>query len=143
MNNQHTDHKMALKVLEDMAKAYKAKDMDLMMSLFSSDPDTVLIGSGVDEHRVGPQKIMEQFKRDWEQSEDNEFIPKNTLIFFSGDIAWIYTDLELQSKIMKTVHSFDLRFTLVLEKNADKYLIRHTHISFPCAWQVEGESYPL
>ncbi len=143
MNNQHPDYQIALKVLEDMAIAYKAKDMDLMMSLFSTDPDTVLIGSGVDEKRTGPQEIMEQFRRDWEQSEDNEFNPSNTLIYFSGDIAWIYTDLELKSKIMESAHTFDLRFTLVLEKEGDRYLIRHTHISFPCAWQLEGESYPL
>lgn len=145
MNNQHPDFCKALEVLEVMGKAYKTKDMQLMMSLFSSDPDTILIGSGIDEKRTGPQEIMDQFQRDWEQSLDNEFMPKNSQVFFSdnSNIAWIYTDLLLKSRIMQSIQSFELRFTLVLEKKEGRYFIRHSHISFPCAWQPEGESYPL
>jgi ketosteroid isomerase-like protein len=143
MNNQSTEHEKALRVLDNMAKAYKEKNMDLMMSLFSPDPDTILIGSGIDEKRTGPKEIREQFERDWEQSEDNEFVAINPLVFLSGSFAWIYTDIKIQSQIIGATQSYELRFSLVLEKVDDEYLIRHSHISFPCAWQPEGESYPL
>ncbi|MFC2058124.1 nuclear transport factor 2 family protein [Chloroflexota bacterium] len=129
-------------VLNKFTEAYAKRDMDGLLALFASDPDVVLMGTGVDEKRTGLQEIKAQAERDWAQAEAVSFDLSGCSVSASGPIAWVVADSIANVKIGGKEASLAGRFTAVLEKRGDSWLIMQSHGSMPAAEQAAGESYP-
>jgi ketosteroid isomerase-like protein len=127
-----------LKFLE----AYSARDMDSLLATMSSDSSVVTMGTGSDERRIGMDEIKAQIKRDWAQSEAAAIEITWSQVSAAGNVAWIASDGILKAKIGGKNADFPCRFSAVLQKHKDRWLIMQTHFSFIEAGQAIGESFP-
>jgi len=132
----------AIAALNKFTEAYAKRDMAGLLALFAPDPDVVLIGTGVDEKRTGLQEIKAQVERDWSQAEAASFELSECSVSAAGPVAWVVADSIANVKIGGNEISLTGRFTAVLEKRGDSWLIMQSHGSMPAAEQAAGESYP-
>jgi uncharacterized protein (TIGR02246 family) len=129
-------------VMDRLAMAYAKRDLAMLQSTFAQEPDVVMIGTGADEKRMGPEEIRIQAERDWAQTDDAALTYDWTSISSAGPVAWAATDVTMKVKAGGQEMKFPLRASLVLEKRGDEWLIVHVHMSSPAAGQAEGESWP-
>ena len=129
-------------VLNRFAQAYEERKIDDFMALLAPDPDVVLIGSGVDEKRVGRDEIKAQAERDWTQSEASSFEFGWTLVSKAGSIALVAADANIRVKMAEQEAVFPGRLTAALDKRGGKWLFSQLHFSMPASGQAEGESWP-
>ncbi len=129
-------------VLNKVAEGYAKRDMALLKSVFSSDPDVMIYGTGADEKRVGPAQVQAQIERDWSQSESTAVKYKWTHISAAGSVAWVAADVDFDLKGGGQEFTLPARVTFVLEKRGKEWLILQGHFSFPAAGEAEGESFP-
>ena len=71
------------------------RDLDALMECFSDDVEVTVYGTGADERRVGREALIEQFHRDWNQSESATFSPVWVHGGSRGDVLWCAADLTL------------------------------------------------
>ncbi|MBI4297351.1 MAG: nuclear transport factor 2 family protein [Chloroflexi bacterium] len=121
-------------------EAYARRDMTGLLALFL--PDTVVIGTGADERRIGQDEIKMQVERDWSQSEAASFRWEWRSISRAGSVAWLAAEGDARIKVDGQEMSLPLRATAVLEQRAARWLLAQAHFSFPAAEQAEGESWP-
>jgi ketosteroid isomerase-like protein len=126
--------------LSQFAESYKGRDINEVLAFFA--PDVVVFGTGADEKRVGLAEMKAQFKRDWTQSEAGSFSFGWTSISATGSVAWTASDVTFDATVGGEEFSFPARFTSVIEKRGDKWLLVQAHFSFPATDQEEGESFP-
>jgi ketosteroid isomerase-like protein len=129
-------------VLDKVTEGYAKRDMTLLRSAFAADPDVVMYGTGADEKRIGLVEIQAQAERDWSQSDAIGMKFGWTSISAAGAVAWVASDATFELKAGGQEVTLPARFTCVLEKRAEKWLIMQAHFSFPAAGQAGGESYP-
>ncbi|WFN37899.1 nuclear transport factor 2 family protein [Methanomicrobium antiquum] len=127
--------------MEAYAAAYKTKDFDGMMNIFS--PGICGFGSGPDEIIKNHESFARQIKRDMIQADVESVVFSETQINGEGKVAWVMT----QSAIVFTVSGSEKqtvkgRSTMVLRNTDDKWLIEQIHFSMPYGRQAEGQSFP-
>jgi len=127
-----------LKFLE----AYASRDIDSLLANMSTDSSVVTLGTGSDERRVGLHAIKAQIERDWSQSEAAAVEITWSQVSAAGTVAWIASEGIFKAKIGGKKVDFPCRFSAVLQKQKDKWLIMQTHFSFIEAGQAAGESFP-
>ncbi|MDD5005429.1 MAG: nuclear transport factor 2 family protein [Candidatus Omnitrophica bacterium] len=129
-------------VVQKFAEAFSERDANTLLGLFADDPDVTLIGSGIDEVRVGIKEIASQFDRDWMQSDGIKSQVKINNVSCAGNVAWTFGETKVQARMHNETVSYYARFTGVFERRKDKWLIMQWHISLPAYEQEEGESWP-
>ncbi len=129
-------------LLNKMAECYAKRDMEGLLALCSPDPDSVMIGTGADEKRMGLNEIKAQAERDWSQAESTGLTYGWTSVSAAGDVAWAAADATFHVKAGGQEMSMPGRLTAVFEKRGDKWLMAQSHFSFPAAGQADGESFP-
>lgn len=129
-------------VIQAFMETYARRDRDGLMALFAQDPDSVLIGTGVDEKRVGTREIEAQANRDWAQSEYAFFELVNYDISGAGPVAWVVADMVANALTGSERVRFMVRQTFILERREGRWLIVHVHTSMPSLQQNWGESFP-
>ena len=118
-------------VLDKFCEGYGKKDIDALLSLFDSDPDVLVIGTGEDEKRTGLEEIRIQFERDFFQSERLTVDFENVAISQQDSVCWVAGDTNVYfTAEEKALHVF-LRFTAVLTQRDGKWLFVQTHFSVP------------
>lgn len=125
-----------------MVEGYAKRDWNILESLFASDPDIVMYGTGKDEKRIGTTEIKAQAERDWAQSESTALSFEWTSVSAAGNVAWVATDATFRIKAGGQEIVLPARMTAVLEKRDGKWLIVQSHFSLPATEQAEGESFP-
>lgn len=128
--------------LKNCMEAYAKRDTGALMELYAPDPDVVIIGTGLDEKRIGIEEIIAQAERDWSQSEAMSFELGSYTVSAAGSVAWMAADCIVHATIGENDVSFKLRFTAVFEKRGDRWLIMQSHGSAPMPDQTEGKSFP-
>lgn len=131
-----------LAVLQRFMEAYAKRDREGLMDLFAPDPDVILIGTGVDEKRIGRHEIEMQAHRDWAQSEYAYFELVNYTISGAGPVAWLVADMVANAQSASESVRFLVRQTLIFEQREGRWLIMHLHTSMPSLQQDWGESFP-
>src|SRR5678816_376568 len=116
-------------VLERLAEAYAKRDIGLLRSVFASDSDVLLYGTGADEKRVGFSEIQQQAERDWSQTDAVEVSYGWTSISSTGSVAWVASDAAFKFKADSRDLVLPARLTVVLEKQGEQWLIVHMHCS--------------
>ena len=129
-------------VLNQVTESYAKRDLALLRAAFAPDPDVVMYGTGVDEKRVGLAEIQAQAQRDWSQADATAITYGWTSISVAGPVAWAAGDAAFKLKAGGQEMTLPARFTCVLEKRGQQWLIVQAHFSFPAGGQAEGESYP-
>jgi ketosteroid isomerase-like protein len=129
--------------LDKVAEAFEERDLDKMMSLFSSDEDIIVIGTGADEKKVGKSEARSLFKRDWSQSEASSIVYNWKSISVEGKFAWATTEATFYARIGSREIHLPTRMTIIMKKLAKEWQIVHWHASVPAFGQQIGESWPL
>ena len=78
------------KVLDEFAAGYTARDPDAVMRLFTDDPDVVMLGTGLDEIRIGPAQLRQQIERDLAQADRVELHLGDVRVGGRGEVAWVF-----------------------------------------------------
>ena len=126
----------------EIEQGYKRGDVDRLTASFYKE-NVSLIGTAVDEVRVGIEEIRCQFQRDIEQTPFRDVSLTEPQIFLHGNISYVICNMIF---IGETIEGEDFamkgRRSAMLEKNIGKWLFRHVHISVPDYDISEGESFP-
>ena len=126
----------------EIEQGYKRGDVDRLTASFYKE-NVSLIGTAVDEVRVGIEEIRCQLQRDIEQTPFREVSLTEPQIFLHGNISYVICNMIF---IGETIEGEDFamkgRCSAMLEKNIGKWLFRHVHISVPDYDISEGESFP-
>lgn len=130
-------------LMRKWADTYKRRDIKGAMALYVPDADVVMVGSGADEVRIGPEAIKTQYQRDWGQTETGTVNYKSTLISKVGSAAVVFSEATITTKVEGKSMEFPLRITGALENRGGKWLFSQLHASMPAAGQGEGQSFPV
>jgi len=132
-----------ISTLDKIAEAFEERDLDKMMSLFSTDEDMVVIGTGADEKRVGKSEARSLFKRDWSQSEASSIDYNWKSISAEGKLAWAAVEATVYARIGSREIHLPSRLTIIMKKSGKQWLIVHWHASLPASGQQTGEAWPM
>jgi uncharacterized protein (TIGR02246 family) len=127
--------------IDAMTGAYRSRNLADVMACFAPDSDAVLIGTGGDERRVGPEEIRLQVERDWGQTDAAEMAFSWKSIGAAGDVAWAALQGAFNVTAGGQALSVPIRCSLVFERRDGRWLIVHSHYSVPAAGQEEGSSF--
>lgn len=128
--------------LEQFKQAYEQRDMEQLLAVFAPDPDTVLMGTGADEKRVGLAEIRAQAERDWSQSDSASWEWGWSSVSGAGSVAWATVDAVGKIAVSGQEMRLPLRLTVVLEQRDGRWLWVQAHASLPAQNEAEGESFP-
>jgi uncharacterized protein (TIGR02246 family) len=127
--------------LDEFAAAYTAMDADAVARFFTADPDLVMVGTGADEIRIGPEQVREQIGRDLSQADRIELHLGDLNISGRGDVAWVFAQPEVTATVGGDQLRMPLRMTLVLVQDNGEWRIHSGHLSAALAEQPEGQSF--
>jgi ketosteroid isomerase-like protein len=96
-----------------------------MTKLFTRDDDILMIGveGGPSEWARGYASVARFIQRDWQQWGDFRFDVDHSVVWSSGDVAWVASLGSVQSK--DSVQP--IRFTAVLSRDGDRWVFRQIH----------------
>jgi hypothetical protein len=103
------------------------QDLDSFMSrLFSKDDDVLLLGTDSGEWARGYPAVAAFIKTDWREWGDFRFAVDDSLVWFSGNVAWIASVGTVRE------HGSDrpVRFSAILTRNGDGWLFRQVHFQW-------------
>jgi ketosteroid isomerase-like protein len=123
-------------------KEYARKDVEACMNVWTSDPDVVAIGTGVDELRPGPEGLRRGLRRDFEQAENVKITTEWLQISAAGNVAWSAANVQLTATVSGETVTLPCRLTNVYEKRNGTWRIMQMHLSLPEAEQESGHSWP-
>ena len=135
------NEKKAIIIFRELEQGYKQGDVDRCIATFYKE-SVSLIGTAVDEVRLGIEEVRYQFQRDIEQTSFRDLSFSEFQFFFHGNISYSVSDVNF---IGETVEGENLvmkgRYSAMLEKNDGKWLFRHVHCSVPDYDASEGNSF--
>ena len=135
------EKEVIVKVLHELEQGYKLGSVDRLTSAFYKE-NVSLIGTAVDEVRLGIEEVRYQFRRDIEQTSFRDLSFSEFQFFFHGNISYSVSDVNF---IGETVEGENFvmkgRSSAMLEKNDGKWLFRHVHSSVPDYDASEGNSF--
>ena len=139
--DKHTE-KEVMATLQTFAEAWAGRDIDAVLGLFGPDPDVVVIGSGLDEKRLGRTELREQLLHDWAQSDAVSVEFGWHLVSASGVVAWVTADMVVHARIAGKHMTFPGRLTAVLEKRRGMWKWMQSHFSLPAVDHANGALFP-
>jgi len=128
-------------LLDRLARGYTERDLDALMECFSDEVEVTVYGTGADERRVGRDALIEQFHRDWNQSESATFSPVWVKGGARGDVMWCAADLTLAFRADGDEVSWSGRSSIVAVREGGTWRVVHWHISVPYGGQELGSSF--
>ena len=125
--------KVAL-VLEKYVIANEKQDIDLVHGIWAAEPDIVVFGTNSDEKLIGWGAIKSAMERQFNSFEDTYISIHDQIINIddSGKTAW-FSEIVNYNYIYQgeTIQFEGLRFTGVLQKFGEDWLIVQSHMSIP------------
>ena len=135
------ENKAIIEVFRELEQGYKQGDVDRCIATFYKE-SVSLIGTAVDEVRLGIEEVRYQFQRDIEQTSFRDLSFSEFQFFFHGNISYSVSDVNF---IGETIEGENFvmkgRSSAMLEKNDGKWLFRHVHSSVPDYDASEGNSF--
>lgn len=125
--------------LDKYIMANEKEDFVLIESIWAPQEDIVLYGTDSDERLVGWSAIQEVIKRQFSMIENTYISASDQVIRVSecGNTAWFAERLNYNFIYQGTAHSYDnIRFTGVMEKIDDRWVIVQAHLSLPASSKV-------
>jgi uncharacterized protein (TIGR02246 family) len=126
-------------VMDQLAKAWQAKDMAAVTRIVAHDPDMIWIGTDAAERWVGWEQLKASSERQFAALEKVKVTAHDRVVTVSqgGDAAWVFElwDMDVVSG-GQPAKIKDLRSTFVLEKRQGHWLLVQGHISIGVAGQA-------
>ena len=135
------DEESVMEALDDFAAAYCAGDAEAVLALISKDPDSVLVGTGADEVRIGPEQIREQVERDMAQAQRIEMQLGEVRVSGRGSVAWASAEPVVTATVGGEHIRMPTRLSVTLVNEDGAWLIHAAHLSVAFAGQQAGESF--
>ena len=120
-----------LKTLEAMAEVFAEKNILKYMSLYSSTTPIVIFGSMVGEKWVDIEEYKKSVMKNWEHSPGVKVKYDGTIVNYSGDTAWVATEIVFISQVEDKLMNIHGQFTAVLNLEGKKWKFIQTHFSMP------------
>ncbi len=128
-----SDEAQIEKLLEDLVKAYIAKDVPQIMSAYVPDESLVVFDVAPPYQYVGAKaytKFYEKFYADYPGAIDVSAKGRNIIV--RGETAYVYeVDTWVVTSKDGVSESITAQETYIFGKNAGKWLIIHEHASVP------------
>jgi len=135
VNLDQEKEKVAL-VLEKYVIANEKQDIQLVHDIWAAEPDIVVFGTNSDEQLIGWDAIKSAMERQFGSFEDTYIAIHDQIINVdqSGKIAWFSEIVNYNYIYQGESKQFEgLRFTGVLKKFGEDWLIVQSHMSIPGA----------
>jgi ketosteroid isomerase-like protein len=130
-----------IQVIDNYSKAHEERDLNLLMSCFSDDPDIIILGTDEDELWVDKMSMGESQQVAYETFDNITLSVRDRMVKMnqSGTEAWFYMKVNWYVESGGKDFSINgVRTTGVLEKQNDQWRIVQLHTSMP----VEGRAVP-
>lgn len=127
-------------VLEQYNLANENQDFNLIKSIWSNNENIVCIGTETYEKLIGWKQIESAIKNQFKTFKDTYISVNNQIINISdsGNTAWFSEILEYNFMYKGLHKSFQgIRYTGVLIKEGEKWILVQTHMSIPQTSTVE------
>jgi ketosteroid isomerase-like protein len=122
------------------AKAYRNKDAQALLALFSQD--ITGFGSGIDEVITDRNQLAAQVRRDLSQVESVDIAFRQMKIYGDMPVAWVTTFCEYHIVAGGARIVMAGRMTAGLRTTGSRWVIEQLHFSMPFDGQEPGQSYP-
>jgi hypothetical protein len=117
----------ALRVFQDGYRKRDPNSLDSFMSrLFSENDDVLLMGTDANEWVRGYRAVREFIKEDWLKWGDFRFAVDESIVWSSGDVAWIASMGVVQSLRSDR----PVRFSAILVRNDRDWIFRKVHFQW-------------
>jgi ketosteroid isomerase-like protein len=140
--SQSTETDTVLATLDDYARAYCAKDIDALMSVFDDSDDISVIGTGADELCSGRDQVRDLFLRNFSEAQADRFEWHWTHVSVDGDQAVVAIALTIHLELAGDSLQVPIRWTVALRNNRERWRWIHRHASTPASDQSAGQAYP-
>lgn len=130
-----------IQVIDNYIKAHEERDLSLLMSCFSDNPDIIILGTDEDELWVDKISMGERQKVAYESFDKITLSVRDRIVKMnhSGTQAWFYMKVNWYVESGGEEFSINgVRTTGVLEKQNDQWKIVQLHTSMP----IEGQAVP-
>ncbi len=138
--NQKADNIHDLEAIENLLENYilanESQDLDLIENIWASDDDIILYGTDSDERLMGWSNIKDAIKEQFGYITDTYISSSNQFIKLdsNGNTAWFAETLNYNYMYKGMAHSYEgLRFTGVVEKVSDNWVLVQAHLSVPAS----------
>jgi hypothetical protein len=121
-------------VLEKYVIANEKQDIDLVREVWAPEPDIVVFGTNSDEKLIGWDAIKNAMQKQFNAFEDTYISIHDQIINVDemGRVAWFSEILNYNYIYQGKTYQFEgLRFTGILKKFGDDWLIVQSHMSIP------------
>lgn len=119
-------------ILNKLLQLYTTGDPEMLLDIFSADPDVTIIGTQPNSKYTGLDDIKEHFKQIFDLSGNpSEFSYENLMVSGTESVAWAFADLNLQIPTPEGVMKIFARLTAVLQLQEEKWKITQIHYSMP------------
>lgn len=119
---------------------YAKEDIDLLESILS--PTVQGFGTGPDEVIRNREETLDQIRRDLDQCESVSIRMDDMQVHGTPSVAWLMATCRFTVTVGGEAITLAGRYTAVLQKADDRWLIEQIHYSLPAAGQDAGRSYP-
>ena len=137
--NLEEERQQVMTLLDNFVKAHEEKDLDMLLSCFSDNPDITILGTDRDELWVDKVSMGEAQKRAYATFDKVKLSVRDRILKLcsDGEIAWFYMKVNWYVESEGETSAFDgIRTTGVLEKAGGKWVIVQIHTSMP----IEGQA---
>ncbi len=128
-----------MEILDNFVKAHEERNLELLLSCFSSKPDIIILGTDEDELWVDKFSMGEDQKRAYETFNTINLSVRDKILKMcaSGHQAWFYMKVNWFVESEGEQFTFDgIRTTGVLEKESEGWKIVQIHTSMPVKGQA-------
>ena len=112
--------------LDQWTKAFNANDVDALVKLYA--PDAILIGPAGSSITEGSEAIRKYYAR-LEKSGDKVLIGIHKVVVVDDSVAYVAGFNEFSAVRGSETRKSPNRFTMILVKRGDRWLITHQHSS--------------
>jgi ketosteroid isomerase-like protein len=128
-----------IQVIDNYSKAHEERDLNLLMSCFSDDPDIIILGTDEDELWVEKMSMGESQQVAYETFDKITLSVRDRMVKMnqSGTEAWFYIKVNWYVESGGNEFSINgVRTTGVLEKQNKQWKIVQLHTSMPVVGQA-------
>lgn len=121
-------------VLDKVVQATKNENMEMFSQTTAHDKDLISIGTAGNEFFKGWEQLKEAMLKQFDAFENTDILVKDRIIKIhaSGKVAWFSEVLDFKFTVKEKPYQFEgVRFSGVLEKRDNKWLVVQTHMSVP------------
>jgi len=128
-----------IEVLDNYTQAHEERDLNLLMSCFSDDPDIIILGTDEDELWIDKVSMGESQKSAYETFDKITLSVRDRMVKMNhaGTQAWFYMKVNWYVESGGEEFSINgVRTTGVLEKQNKQWKIVQLHTSMPVVGQA-------